>query len=83
MARFAAAALLSLLLPAAAAFAPAAPLRSPGRASSASSSLSAVAKKDAYSVTLLPGDGIGPEISAATKVALTALCDKRWRSCLR
>jgi 3-isopropylmalate dehydrogenase len=27
-------------------------------------------------VTLLPGDGIGPEITAATKVALEALCKK-------
>eukprot|EP00539_Tryblionella_compressa_P007835 CAMPEP_0178755532 /NCGR_PEP_ID=MMETSP0744-20121128/12776_1 /TAXON_ID=913974 /ORGANISM="Nitzschia punctata, Strain CCMP561" /LENGTH=411 /DNA_ID=CAMNT_0020409583 /DNA_START=51 /DNA_END=1286 /DNA_ORIENTATION=+ len=41
-----------------------------------SSSLAAVSKKDSYSVTLLPGDGIGPEITAATKVALQALCDK-------
>lgn len=36
------------------------------RASSSSTSLRAVAKKDSYSVTLLPGDGIGPEIMAAT-----------------
>jgi 3-isopropylmalate dehydrogenase len=41
-----------------------------------SSSRAAVSKKDSYSVTLLPGDGIGPEITAATKVALKALCDK-------
>jgi 3-isopropylmalate dehydrogenase len=27
-------------------------------------------------VTLLPGDGIGPEITEATKVVLTALCKK-------
>ena len=38
--------------------------------------LNAVSKKDSYSITLLPGDGIGPEITAATKVALTALCEK-------
>mmetsp|Transcript_11435 Transcript_11435/g.27289 ORF Transcript_11435/g.27289 Transcript_11435/m.27289 type:complete len:410 (-) Transcript_11435:1088-2317(-) len=38
--------------------------------------LDAVSKKDSYSVTLLPGDGIGPEITAATKVALGALCKK-------
>jgi 3-isopropylmalate dehydrogenase len=44
--------------------------------SSAASSLSAVSKKDSYSVTLLPGDGIGPEITAATKVVLEALCEK-------
>ena len=40
------------------------------------SALNAVSKKDSYSVTLLPGDGIGPEITAATKVALKSLCDK-------
>ena len=43
---------------------------------SPSASLNAVSKKDSYSVTLLPGDGIGPEITAATKVALEALCKK-------
>ena len=49
----------------------------PGRHfASKSSSLNAVSKKDTYSVTLLPGDGIGPEITAATKVALGALCEK-------
>jgi 3-isopropylmalate dehydrogenase len=37
---------------------------------------SAVSKKDSYLVTLLPGDGIGPEISATTKVVLQALCEK-------
>jgi 3-isopropylmalate dehydrogenase len=36
----------------------------------------AVSKKDSYSVTLLPGDGIGPEITAATKDVLKALCDR-------
>lgn len=36
----------------------------------------AVSKKDAYSVTLLPGDGIGPEITAATKSVLEAVCAK-------
>ncbi|KAG7369706.1 3-isopropylmalate dehydrogenase [Nitzschia inconspicua] len=41
-----------------------------------SSSLPAVSKKDSYVVTLLPGDGIGPEITAATKVVLEALCEK-------
>lgn len=40
------------------------------------SALNAVSKKDTYSVTLLPGDGIGPEITAATKVALEALTQK-------
>jgi len=42
-----------------------------------SSALNAVSKKDSYSITLLPGDGIGPEITAATKVALAALCEKQ------
>ena len=35
--------------------------------------LNAVSKKDSYAVTLLPGDGIGPEITAATKSVLEAL----------
>lgn len=42
-----------------------------------SSSLNAVSKKDSYSITLLPGDGIGPEITSATKKALEALCEKQ------
>ena len=42
--------------------------------STSSSSLSAVkSKKDSYAITLLPGDGIGPEIMSATKVVLSAL----------
>lgn len=40
------------------------------------SSLQAVAKKDSYSITLLPGDGIGPEITAATKSVLAAICER-------
>ena len=36
----------------------------------------AVSKKDSYSITLLPGDGIGPEITEATKVVLSALCKR-------
>jgi isocitrate dehydrogenase len=48
---------------------------SPGR-QLMSTSLNAVSKKDSYSVTLLPGDGIGPEITEATKVALASLCKK-------
>lgn len=40
------------------------------------SSLNAVSKKDKYTVTLLPGDGIGPEITTATKAVMTALCEK-------
>mmetsp|Transcript_20479 Transcript_20479/g.29207 ORF Transcript_20479/g.29207 Transcript_20479/m.29207 type:complete len:419 (+) Transcript_20479:61-1317(+) len=33
----------------------------------------AVSRKEKYSITLLPGDGIGPEITAATKEVLSAL----------
>ena len=44
--------------------------------SSSSSSLNAVSRKDSYEVTLLPGDGIGPEITEATKEVLSALCKK-------
>ena len=35
--------------------------------------LNAVSKKDVYQITLLPGDGIGPEIMTATKDVLAAL----------
>ena len=35
--------------------------------------LSAVSKKDSYDITLLPGDGIGPEIMSATRGVLDAL----------
>lgn len=38
-----------------------------------SSALNAVSKKDSYQITLLPGDGIGPEIMAAAKDVLAAL----------
>jgi 3-isopropylmalate dehydrogenase len=41
-----------------------------------SSALNAVGKKDSYSVTLLPGDGIGPEITTATKEVLSAVCER-------
>uniref|UniRef100_A0A7S2IFN6 3-isopropylmalate dehydrogenase n=1 Tax=Helicotheca tamesis TaxID=374047 RepID=A0A7S2IFN6_9STRA len=36
----------------------------------------AVPKADSYSITLLPGDGIGPEITEATKEVLNSLCDR-------
>jgi len=36
----------------------------------------AVSRKDKYSITLLPGDGIGPEITAATKEVLASLCKR-------
>jgi 3-isopropylmalate dehydrogenase len=45
-------------------------------APSSAAALQAVSKKDSYSVTLLPGDGIGPEITEATKGVLSALCKK-------
>ena len=35
--------------------------------------LNAVSKKDVYQITLMPGDGIGPEIMTATKDVLAAL----------
>jgi 3-isopropylmalate dehydrogenase len=38
--------------------------------------LQSVSRKESYSVTLLPGDGIGPEISEAAKVAIQALCNR-------
>jgi 3-isopropylmalate dehydrogenase len=40
---------------------------------SLSTSLSAVSKKDTYQITLLPGDGIGPEIMSSCKDVLGAL----------
>jgi len=39
-------------------------------------SQAAVSRKDSYTVTLLPGDGIGPEITAATREVLQALCKR-------
>lgn len=51
------------------------PLRPRVHAKSASN-LSAVSRKDSYSVTLLPGDGIGPEITAASKKVIEAVCEK-------
>ncbi len=58
---------------------PFAPTSSTTRSSTASqSSLHAVSKKDSYQITLLPGDGIGPEIMSVTKgvlAALTARCN--------
>lgn len=38
--------------------------------------LEAVSKKDSYEITLLTGDGIGPEISSATSEVLNALCKR-------
>jgi 3-isopropylmalate dehydrogenase len=33
-------------------------------------------KKDSYVITVLPGDGIGPEITTATKIVLSALTER-------
>jgi hypothetical protein len=46
------------------------------RSSASSSALNAVGRKESYSVTLLPGDGIGPEITTATKTVLAAVCER-------
>lgn len=75
MARFSSIALSLLLAGSANAFV------APGRQFAASkqysaSALHAVSKKDSYSITLLPGDGIGPEITEATRGVLAALCEK-------
>lgn len=44
--------------------------------SSSTSLLQAVSRKDSYDITLLPGDGIGPEITSATQTVLRALTDR-------
>ena len=44
-------------------------------ATTAATGLNAVSKKDSYSVTLLPGDGIGPEITEATKKVISAISE--------
>ena len=72
MVRFALGAITLFLAGGANAFSP----QTVSRSYSPTTALNAVSKKDSYSITLLPGDGIGPEITAATKVALTALCEK-------
>lgn len=64
----------SLLLTAAAAFAPT--HKTASSSSFSHSPLHAVSRKDTYDITLLPGDGIGPEITAATQTVLSALCQK-------
>lgn len=38
--------------------------------------LGAVSYKDSYSITVLPGDGIGPEITDVTTQVLQTLCEK-------
>jgi len=59
----------ALLVASASAFSPSSTIRAP-------SALDAVSKKDSYDVTLLPGDGIGPEITVATTKVVKALCDR-------
>jgi 3-isopropylmalate dehydrogenase len=46
---------------------------SPSSSLSSSSLYAVKSKKDSYTITLLPGDGIGPEIMSATKLVLSAL----------
>lgn len=53
------------------------PISSRHASSRCSSSLDmAVSRKEKYSITLLPGDGIGPEITAATEEVLSSLCKR-------
>jgi len=51
-------------------------VNSPAFHQKASSSLNAVSRKDSYTITLLPGDGIGPEITKSTTKVLAALTKK-------
>jgi len=62
--------LVSLLVTGCSAFAPTPSFHStqPG--------LNAVPRKDSYDITLLPGDGIGPEITEATKKVISSLCKR-------
>jgi Isocitrate/isopropylmalate dehydrogenase len=50
--------------------------RRPSTSSSSTFSLYAVPKKDQYNIAVLPGDGIGPEITQATRFVLDALCQR-------
>ena len=61
---------LASLLATATPFAPSAPSGRPA------ARLGAVSRKDSYDITLLPGDGIGPEIMESAKSVLSALCDR-------
>ncbi|KAJ1470801.1 Isopropylmalate dehydrogenase-like domain-containing protein, partial [Baffinella frigidus] len=61
----------------ASAFAPLGAVPRVARRSLALSPSMAVARKDSYEITALPGDGIGPEIMDATKVVLAAVCAKQ------
>jgi len=62
----------TLLITGSSAFAPA----TPAFRTSTSETLNAVSRKDAYDITLLPGDGIGPEITTATKEVINSLCKR-------
>ncbi|KAL7534482.1 hypothetical protein ACHAXR_005906 [Thalassiosira sp. AJA248-18] len=68
--------LLALTTGTATAFAPIPTTSSIRSSIQSSSSLNAVSKKDSYKITLLPGDGIGPEIMTATKDVLAALTSR-------
>jgi len=62
--------LVSLLLTGSSAFAPAPSFKT------SQHGLGAVSRKDSYDITLLPGDGIGPEITEATKKVIASLCER-------
>jgi len=71
--KFSTALSVASILSTASAFTPSS-LRTPA---ATSTSLNAVSKKDSYDITLLPGDGIGPEITEATKKVLQVLCKRQ------
>jgi hypothetical protein len=48
------------------------------RMSGLTNSRMAVSRKDSYDVTLLPGDGIGPEIIKAAVVACKVNCNRKF-----
>mmetsp|Transcript_28675 Transcript_28675/g.34031 ORF Transcript_28675/g.34031 Transcript_28675/m.34031 type:complete len:409 (-) Transcript_28675:170-1396(-) len=61
---------LTLLIAGSSAFAPAPTF------TASKLNLAAVSRKDSYDITLLPGDGIGPEITEATKSVIGSLCKR-------
>lgn len=66
----------TILITGSSAFAPATPAFRSSTTPIPTQTLSAVPRKDAYDITLLPGDGIGPEITAATKGVIGSLCKR-------
>ena len=67
--------IIALLCSSTLAFVPRLPRHSTAPTISSSHSM-AVSKKDSYTITLLPGDGIGPEITEATRGVLEKLCQR-------